>query len=59
MTKDITTTVNAYNLEAEEALAYVSGQVTDSHDTIVTAANDNQQLSFDFVEENVVKGAIA
>jgi len=57
MTKDMTTTITAYNLEAEEALAYVSGQVTDSHDTRVPAANDNQQLSFDFDER--VKGVAA
>ena len=42
---------------AEEALAFVSGQVTDSHDTRVPAANDNQQLSFDFDEG--VKGVAA
>ena len=57
MTKDMTTTITAYNMDAKEALAFVSGQVTDSHDTRGSAANDNQQLSFDF--DKRVKGVAA
>ena len=41
-------TVDDYNHEAEEALAFVKGEVKSSHEPI--AANDNQQLSFEFMD---------
>ena len=54
-------TVDAYNHEAEEALAFVQGDVKSSHlpKALQSAANDNQQLTFSFMGGVVEKGVVA
>ena len=44
--------VDIYNQEADQKLAFVEGNVNGSHEPkdIQLAANDNQQLSFEFME---------
>ena len=45
-------TVDAYNHEADEALAFVEGKVNSCHSPngLQIAANDNEQLSFEFMD---------
>ena len=54
MTTDHNTTITSYNQEADEMLAFVHGDVNASHGPsgveVKQAANDNQQLSFDFMQ---------
>lgn len=51
-------TVDAYNQEADEALAFVEGNVNSCHSPngLQIAANDNQQLSFEFM--NMAEAAV-
>ena len=51
MTTDHNTTITSYNQEADEMLAFVHGDVNACHiPSGQKAANDNQQLSFDFMQ---------
>ena len=54
-------TIDQYNHEADEALAFVEGNVNGCHipEALLSAANDNQQLSFSFMNEGVEKGVSA
>jgi len=54
-------TIATYNHEAEEALAFVQGDVKSSHlpKALQSAANDNQQLTFSFMGGVVEKGVVA
>ena len=51
-TNDLNTTITSYNQEADEALAFVEGNVNGCHSPngLQIAANDNEQLSFEFME---------
>jgi len=53
--------IATYNHEADEALAFVEGNVNGCHipKALLSAANDNQQLSFSFMNEGVDEGVVA
>ena len=51
MKEDLNKTISSYNAEADEALAFVEGNVNGSHGPHgLQPANDNEQLSFEFLQ---------
>ena len=51
MKEDLNKTISSYNAEADEALAFVEGNVNGGHGPHgLQPANDNEQLSFEFLQ---------